>query len=82
MKRWLEGCILQHTGRGRKDGRKGKTSQGAGALENGYDIHLGTGWRMSPHPGIITRNIFIAGFQNCFRLVIAMCLSFLQAEYQ
>lgn len=41
--------------RGMKDGRKGKISQEAGAVENGYDINLWTDWRMPPHPGIITR---------------------------
>lgn len=52
------------------------------ALEIGYDIHPGTDWTMSPHPGIKTRSIFLAGFQNCYRLVIATVLSSLQAEYQ
>ena len=64
-----------------KDGRKGKTSQEAGAVENGYDINLWTDWRTSPHPGIITRSIFVTRFQNCYRLAVAMALSSLQAKY-
>lgn len=43
LARWqLEGWILQHIGHGREGGRKGKTSQEAGAMENGCAIDLGT----------------------------------------
>lgn len=82
LKKWLEECVLPHMRRIRKDGREGKASQVAGAVENGYGVHLGTDWGMSPHPGTIPRNSFRAGFQNRHRLVIVIVLSFLQAECQ